>query len=435
MTDKHQIFAMFRSREESPGIIRKLLAPFLQPIKFFAVFLVTATTFVPLSLHSQTGGDWQQFQGPVSSYIVKESGRATPLMAKDIERPVSPASLTKILTCIMAIESGRLDDDVVITKEATMVEPSKAGFNQGDRIKLIDLVKAALVNSSNDAAFAIAIHLSGNVDSFVAAMNYRAQRIGMTNSRFTNPAGFDNGIYAGNTSTANDLLRLTEYAIRNPVFNQVAKLEEAVFMEQTTRKLYCLKTHNKLLDKYPYAVGIKTGYTCKAGRCLIARAVKDNRDILLVMLNAKTDRWSVAVDIFDTAFSASQPNPELFGRVFRGDSGVANFPVRAALARADRRGHGRLMSGHKSAKRMIAGSRRGAKHHVIASFRGSGRVKRLMVAGVKNSRSLNSRQLAGLRRGRGLKNHDVVTSKSVRKSRRRVALASPLVIVNKCSLS
>jgi len=430
MPYKHKIVAIFCSREEQSSVIQKLFIPLLQPIKLFAALLVTAATFVPLSLHSQTGDDRQQYQDSVSSYIVKESGRATPLMAKDIERAVSPASLTKILTCIMAIESGRLEEDVVITKEATMVEPSKAGFNQGERIKLIDLVKAALVNSSNDAAFAIAIHLSGNVDSFIAAMNYRAQRIGMRNSRFTNPAGFDNGIYAGNTSTANDLLRLTEYAIRNPVFNQVARLDEAVFMEQTTRKLYCLKTHNKLLDKYPYAVGIKTGYTSRAGRCLIARAVKDNRDILLVMLNAKTDRWNVAVDIFDTAFSGSQLNPELFGRVFRAGSGAASFPVRASLARADRRGHGRLMSGHKSSKRMIAGSRRGSKHHVIASLRGSGRVKRLMVAGVKNSRSWNSRQLAGLKRGRGLKNHDVVTSKSVRKSRRRVAVDSPLVIVN-----
>lgn len=429
MPNKHQIFTIFRSRQQPFSITRKLFAPMLQPVKFFVALAVTASTFFPLSLHSQ------QFQVPVSSYIVKESGRTTPLVAKDIEMAVSPASLTKILTCIMAIESGRLEDDVVITKEATMVEPSKAGFNQGDRIKLIDLVKAALVNSSNDAAFAIAIHLSGNVDSFVAAMNYRAQRIGMRNSRFTNPAGFDNGIYAGNTSTANDLLRLTEYAIRNPLFNQVARLEEAVFMEQTTRKLYCLKTHNKLLDKYPYAVGIKTGYTSRAGRCLIARAVKDNRDILLVMLNAKTDRWSVASDIFDTAFSASQPNPELFDRIFRGDSGAASFLLTASLARVDRREHSRLTSEHRSVKRMIAGNGRRSKHRAIAGLRSSGRSKRLMIAGVKSSRSSSRVLLAELKRGHRVKSHNVVSSKPVRKNRRRVALAAPQVIINKGSLS
>ncbi len=465
MIEKLLISKIFRSWEQPFHTTRKLFVPMLQPIKLFVALVVTTATLFPPSLRSQTRDDSFQFQVPISSCIVKERGRLAPLMEKDIDRPVSPASLTKILTCIMAIESGRLEDAVVITKEATMVEPSKAGFNQGDRIRLIDLVKAALVNSSNDAAFAIAIHLSGNVDSFVAAMNYRAQRIGMGNSRFTNPAGFDSGIYAGNTSTANDLLRLTEYAIRNPVFNQVARLDEAVFMEQTTRKLYCLKTHNKLLDKYPYAVGIKTGYTSRAGKCLIARAVKDNRDILLVMLNAKTDRWNVAVDIFDTAFSSSQPNPELFGRIFRGDSGAARFPVTASVAMVDRREYRGLKSGHKSAKHLIARFRSGrslkhyavsdvrvsrrSRHHAVADVRISGRSryhavadirvsrrsKRLMIAGVTNSRGSSRALLSGLKRGHRQKNHDIVSSKPVRKNRRRVALVSPQVIINTFSVS
>ena len=293
------ISAISRSRKQASRINRKLSGLILQKSTVIAVLVVIMAIIVPLFLHAQTRDDSLQSQVQINSYIVKETGSSKVLMAKDIDRPVSPASLTKILTCIMAIESGRLDQDVLITKESTMVEPSKAGFRQGDKIKLVDLVKAAMVNSSNDAAFAIAIHLSGTLDSFVASMNYKAKMIGMKNSRFTNPAGFDKGIYAGNISTAEDLLRLTEYAVKNPVFNQVARLEKAVFMEQTTHKVYCLRTHNKLLDKYPYAVGIKTGYTTKAGGCLIARAIKDNKDILLVMLNAKTDRWNVAANLFD----------------------------------------------------------------------------------------------------------------------------------------
>ncbi len=444
MPDIILMSAIFRSRKQPYNKSRKLFFPMFQYVKLFVAFVITAATITPFSLHSQT-----RDEVPISSFIVKERGRSVPLMAKDIERAVSPASLTKILTCIMAIESGRLEEDVVITKEATMVEPSKAGFNQGDRIKLIDLVKAALVNSSNDAAFAIAIHLSGNVDSFVAAMNYRAQRIGMKNSRFTNPAGFDNGIYAGNISTAEDLLRLTEYAVKNPVFNQVARLEEAVFMEQTTRKLYCLRTHNKLLDKYPYAVGIKTGYTCRAGGCLIARAIKDNRDILLVMLNAKTDRWNVAANIFDTAFSSTQPNAEWFSRIFRGDSG--NATVAASVDRVDRRVYSRPTSVRKSTRNMLAGLRssrrsqhnavvelrgiRRGTHHAVAELRASGKSKRSIVAGLKYRGSSNSHQLAGLKRGHRVKNHDVVLSKPVRKNRRRVAIVSPQVIINKSRLS
>ncbi len=436
MKDKLLIFGMPLQGKQTINTRPYPFSGGLFPVGVFVILMFVAAMLFPSTLSAQTRDDEPQFKVPISSYIVKERGRSALLMAKDIERVVSPASLTKILTCIMAIESGRLEENVVITNEATMVEPSKAGFHQGDKIRLIDLVKAALVNSSNDAAFAIAIHLYGTVDSFVAAMNDRAQRIGMRNSRFTNPAGFDNGIYAGNTSTAEDLLRLTEYAVKNPVFNQVARLEEAVFSEQTTGKLYCLKTHNKLLDKYPYAVGIKTGYTTRAGKCLIARAIKDNRDILLVMLNAKTDRWNVAADIFDTAFSSSQPGSELFGRIFRSESGLARVPVTASLTRSGTRVYNRSMSGHKSTKHLIAGLRssRRAKYSAIAELRGIGKSKRHL-AGQKNNRDENSHLLAALKRGHKLKNRDVVLAKPVRKNRRRVAIACPQVIINQGNLS
>lgn len=248
---------------------------------------------------------------PISSYIVKEVGSSEILMSKNKDKRVEPASLTKILTSIIAIESGKLDEDVTITREATLVEPSKAGFRVGDKIKLIDLVKAAMVNSSNDAAFAIAIHLSGSVEEFARLMNYKARLIGLQNSNFTNPAGFDRGQYANHYSTAGDLLKLTEYAIKNKLFNEIAKLEHVAVVEQKSGKVYNLRTHNKLLDKYKYAVGIKTGYTNRAGKCLIARAKKDNKDVVLVMLKAKADRWSVAEDMFEKAFVMNRPEPEL----------------------------------------------------------------------------------------------------------------------------
>ncbi|NTW53020.1 MAG: D-alanyl-D-alanine carboxypeptidase [Chlorobiaceae bacterium] len=241
----------------------------------------------------------------VTSYILKETGSQNVLMSRDVDRPVSPASLTKIMTCVMAIESGRMDDVVTIPKEATMVEPTRAGLLVGEKIRLRDLVKAAMVNSSNDAAFSIAVHLGGSVDSFVAQMNSRARALGMSNTSFTNPAGYDKGIYVGNRSTARDLMILTEHAVRNPEFNAIAKLDRAVFTELTTGKTYSLKTHNKLLAIYPYTVGIKTGYTARAGCCLIARAIKDRKDLLMVMLDARTNRWSMASDMFDRGFESN----------------------------------------------------------------------------------------------------------------------------------
>ena len=274
MPNKILTFAISRSGKQAARNHRKLIPGSPSIFQSITALLFASALLLLLPMNALSAEDSLQAQVPINSYILKDIHSSTVLMEKDIDRPVSPASLTKILTCTMAIESGRLDHDVLITKEATMVEPSIAGFKQGEKIKLIDLVKAAMVNSSNDAAFAIAIYLSGNVDAFVTAMNAKAKMIGMKNSRFTNPAGYDKGIYAGNLSTAGDLLRLTEYAVKNPVFNDIARLEKAVFTEQTTQKVYSLKTHNKLLDKYPYAVGIKTGFTTKAGGCLIAIAIK-----------------------------------------------------------------------------------------------------------------------------------------------------------------
>lgn len=239
----------------------------------------------------------------VTAFLLKETGSPDFLKVKNIDKPISPASLTKIMTCMIAIESGRMDEVVTIPLEATQVEPTKAGFGPGDRFRLRDLVEAAMVNSSNDAAFAIAIHLGGSMKSFVSTMNARARALGMTNTVFTNPAGYDRGLYDGNLSTARDLMKLTEHAIRYHEFNDIARLDRVVFSELNTGRHYYLRAHNKLLDRYPYSVGIKTGYTSKAGPCLIARAVRDGKDMLVIMLQARTDRWGLASSMFEEGFS------------------------------------------------------------------------------------------------------------------------------------
>ncbi|NTV01312.1 MAG: D-alanyl-D-alanine carboxypeptidase [Chlorobiaceae bacterium] len=286
----------------------------------------------------------------VTSYFVKETGSSNVLMSKDIDLQVSPASLTKVLTSIMAIESGRMDDEVVITREATMVEPTKAGLREGDRIPLRDLVKAAMVNSSNDAAFSIAIHLGGSVESFVRSMNARARSLGMSNSQFTNPAGFDVGPWVGNRTTARDLMVLTEHAVRNPEFNAIARLEKVNFKELSTGRAFFLKTHNKMFDVYPYTVGIKTGFTNRAGKCLIARAVRERKDVLVVMLNAKGDRWGMASDMFDQGLGIGPGDRVPVTAAVRKDSGkatpassrqVALNREKALKVRVQVAGHGR----------------------------------------------------------------------------------------------
>ena len=245
---------------------------------------------------------------PMSSYIVKEVGSGEVLMSKNIRKKIAPASLTKILTSIIAIESGRLGEYVTITREAVFVEPTKAGFKVGEEVLLLDLVKAAMVNSSNDAATAIGIYLGGSTENFSKMMNQKAIQIGMRNSHFTNACGFDKGDHY---STAEDLLRLSEYSIKNRIFNEIVKLDEVMIPTKDSTKLYKLSTHNKLLDKYKYSIGIKTGFTNKAGGCLIARAQKDNKDVIVIMLKSKTNRWILAEDMFEKAFSMTKPEAEI----------------------------------------------------------------------------------------------------------------------------
>lgn len=235
----------------------------------------------------------------VEALLVKELNSGEVIYAKEALKEVKPASLTKIMTAILAIEQGNLDRPVTITSEMIAVEPTKAGYKEGEVIRLEDLVKAAMIKSDNDAAMAIAISVGGDLDTFVQMMNLKAVQIGMSNTSFTNPCGFD---IANHHSTPIDLLHLAEYAIQNPLFNEITKQNQHIYYSLNSNRKFVAKTHNYLLNRYEYAVGVKTGYTSKAGPCLIARAKKEGSDCLIVMLNSKENRWSVAQQIFEQVF-------------------------------------------------------------------------------------------------------------------------------------
>lgn len=230
------------------------------------------------------------------SIIAKDLSTKQLIFAKDEQKINQPASLTKIMTALLALESGRMNEVVTITREMIQVEPTKANLRVGEKFYLRDLVKAAMVMSANDAAMSIGVFLGdGDVDKFVVQMNKKAKAIGMKNTNFTNPCGFDIGHHY---STALDLLTMSEYAIKNNNFNEMAKLKRHDFRAINTKRSYAAYTHNKLLNNYKYAVGIKTGYTQKAGPCLIARAKNGKKDILVVMLNSE-HRWNDIRTIFE----------------------------------------------------------------------------------------------------------------------------------------
>ena len=239
----------------------------------------------------------------VEALLVKNLSSNEILYSKEAQREVQPASLTKIMTAILAIEQGDLNRTVVITKEMLQVEPTKAGYKEGEVFALDDLIKAALIKSDNDAAMAIAIAVGGSVEYFKEMMNAKAASIGMTNTVFTNPCGFDIG---NHHSTPQDLLTLAEYAIKNPVFNDITRLNQHTYYSLNSGRKFVAHTHNQLLNQYEYAVGVKTGYTSKAGPCLIARAKKEDRDCLIIMLNSKENRWKTAKEIFEQVFVPAQ---------------------------------------------------------------------------------------------------------------------------------
>jgi D-alanyl-D-alanine carboxypeptidase (penicillin-binding protein 5/6) len=234
----------------------------------------------------------------IGALVVKDLNTKHVLYSKDGEKQVSPASLTKVMTVLLAIQSGKMNQTVTITREMTQVKPTIAGYKHGDVVLLSDLAKAAMIKSDNDAAKAIAISLGGDEKHFVAMMNTKARQIGMKNTHFSNPCGYD---AKDHYSSPNDLLKMTEYAIKNPTFNAISKLNSHTYYALNKGKLkqFTAYTHNRLLNRYQYAVGVKTGFTNKAGPCLIARAKKDGKDCLIVMMNSKVDRWKTAKLIFE----------------------------------------------------------------------------------------------------------------------------------------
>ena len=220
-------------------------------------------------------------------YLVElKSGRV--LLEKDAARRLPPASLTKIMTALVALESAPLQEVVKIDGRA-LVHPSSLKFQPGEEFLLRDLVTAMLVASANDACEAVAWHIGGDDKRFVAMMNARARALGLINTRFANPCGFD---APGHYSTAADLAKLTDQALQEPIFTMMVRtLVRDISTVDGTRQMSLHTTNELLVD--PDVNGVKTGYTSKAGRCLIASMFKDGHRLLLVGLNIR-DQWEQA---------------------------------------------------------------------------------------------------------------------------------------------
>jgi len=214
---------------------------------------------------------------------------------------MAPASLTKIMSAIVILEDGNLDDQVTVSRKAAAAKKIKLSLKPGQALPLRGLLEAMLIRSANDACLAAAEHVSGNEGSFVAKMNAKAAAIGLTHTHFQNACGFD---MPGHLSTADDLARLTEYAMGHETFAAIVQEPSSVIQTTDQRKQYVARTTNRLMGTIEGVVGVKTGYTRGAGRCLIAVVRRDDRELLLVMLNARR-RWGRAHELIDYGLSAA----------------------------------------------------------------------------------------------------------------------------------
>ena len=199
----------------------------------------------------------------------------------------SMASTTKLMTCLIACESGKLNETVTISGDMlNSAEGTSLYLKAGDRITLLDLVKGAMLESGNDAANAIAFYISGDINSFCALMNKRANEIGMYNTNFVTPSGLDARLHY---SSAYDMAILGAYCCNNNALCDVAsKVSDTITVNNADRTLY---NHNKLLQKSKHFKGFKTGFTKKSGRCLVSAFEYGGSTLITVTLNAPDD-WN-----------------------------------------------------------------------------------------------------------------------------------------------
>jgi len=211
--------------------------------------------------------------------LVMEAGSGRVLYSKNPTVKKSIASTTKIMTAIIALENGDPEDIVTISSKAANTPGSSINLAVGQKFTLMELLYGMLMNSGNDAAVAVAEHIGGSVEAFAQMMNSKARELGASDTVFVTPHGLDR---EGQYSTAYDLALITRYALKNPIFARIVATNTSYI---PGRQLY---NTNELLELYPGADGVKTGYTGKAGRCLVASATRDGMRIISVVLGSPT---------------------------------------------------------------------------------------------------------------------------------------------------
>lgn len=251
-----------------------------------------------------------------------QSGRF--LYEKSAKNPMLIASTTKMMTALVVIKNCKLDAVVTIKKEQTGIEGSSMYLKVDEKLTVRELLYGLLLSSGNDAAEALAVHCAGSIAQFARMMNEEARALGLTNTHFANPHGLNANEHY---SCARDLALIAMEGLKNEDFRQIVSTKTINLAGRA------MQNHNKLLWNYQGAIGIKTGYTIKAGRCLVSAVERDGRVLVAVTLNDPDD-WKDHAAMYDIGFSQYNPRELCRQGDVIGSVSVLSGTARAVLVRA-----------------------------------------------------------------------------------------------------
>lgn len=231
-------------------------------------------------------------------YVLMDMDSGRVIASKNMNSPKLIASITKIMTAILAIENKDVSEIVKVDESISKSYGSGIYISVGEEISLLDLLYGLMLRSGNDAAMQIASYVSGSEEEFVKLMNNKAKELGMKNTIFYNASGLDTATI-GNKSTAYDMALLTKYAMQNETYKEIVKTKKHVV--KTNLKTYIWHNKNKLLSE-DYITGGKTGYTERAKRTLVSTASRDNMNLVVVTIQ-DTDDWNTHKTLYQEAFN------------------------------------------------------------------------------------------------------------------------------------
>ncbi len=238
------------------------------------------------------------------SAIVMDANSGRILFSHNSRRKMGMASTTKIMTAITALENAALNSVAKVSPNAYGVEGSSMYLVLDEQLTLEELLWGLMLVSGNDAATAVAEHVSGSVEKFAELMNATARKIGSIDSNFTNPHGLSD---ENHYTTATDLAKITAYALKNPKFREIVSTRTKSIPWKDHDYNRHLVNHNKFLTMYDGCIGVKTGFTKATGRCLVTAVEKNGMCLVCVTLNAPDD-WNDHKTLYDNAFSEYYPH-------------------------------------------------------------------------------------------------------------------------------